>query len=472
MVLAFEDLHPADSGCSFIDYLCVWSDRYPLFIGGAAPGPCSSSAPARQGQRGDPPQPLSDHAIRKLCLNRSRPLGGPARTDPAAGQRRPAVRSEDRPCCSTADCSPTTAPGTRSQVTSRSSTCRRHSTAIAAARLDELSPRERAITPERSVHGHSFTAAGSPRSSDSTTRRSDASSTTAGSPRRSSPRRERSARTSSAIIDRFLQGCSPGFDRRRQILSAPGIARAAWRARTSKNAWGDAAGEVADRFAADLLDAANAEPKALDAARSEHGLRDARRGRATSPIAGARPKAVNAFDRAAELTTTDHLRAELLEQSGRCPPARPRLHRRHRASRNAPGSCSNRPTTGPRVPGLSGRAGPGVVPRRPSSISRSISDKAAARRSAGGGAEQAAAFRTGQGPGYSGQLGEAVVAADAALRPSSSRASRMAGTSSRPPPRPSPRRHSKDALKSHSPFASARSPWRSNTTAEQASGRT
>jgi class 3 adenylate cyclase/tetratricopeptide (TPR) repeat protein len=413
VVLAFEDLHWADSGLlDFIDYLLEWSDRYPLFMVALGrpdlliqrPGWASEAIHL---------QPLSDHAMRE-ALSGVAPdlsedlLGRILRR--ANGVPLYAVETVrmllDRGLL--AD------DGTRYAVTGDLEELDVPETlhAIAAARLDGLSPRERAIIQNASVYGQSFTAAGVAALSDSTTaevrhvldRLVLKQVLTRGE---EAPGVERDEyRFLQDVLRTTAYSILSRRDRKGQHLAA---------ARYLQDAWGDAAGEVAEIIAAHLLDAANAEPEALDAGKIRsmacETLVEAGR-RALSLALG--PEAVNAFDRAAELTNDDHLRAELLEQSGRAAlltldssVAQDRLERARKLFEAGDD----------RAAGARCLAALARVLFREDRLDMAIDiSRRAAAGLPGGSAEQAAAFEVlAKGLGYSGQLGEAVVAADAAL---------------------------------------------------------
>ncbi len=187
--------------------------------------------------------------------------------------------------------------------------------ALAAARLDGLSPVERSILQDAAVLGQSFTAAGvavlSEREIESVTKILE------GLVAKQVLGFNDDALSSERGQHHFLQGLlrTTAYgtlsrkDRKARHLAA---------ARHLQEAWGEDAPELAEVLAAHFLDAAAADPEASDAARIRAAacetLAEAGQ-RAMSLALGA--EAQRAFDRAADLAEDDRTLAELLDQAGR-----------------------------------------------------------------------------------------------------------------------------------------------------------
>ncbi len=187
--------------------------------------------------------------------------------------------------------------------------------ALAAARLDGLSPDERAVLQDGSVFGQSFTPAGvaalSERSVESVTAILDG--LVAKQILGFNDDRLSSERGQYHFLGGLLRTTAYGTlsrkDRKNRHLAA---------ARHLQEVWGEEAPELAEVLAAHFLEAAAADPEASDAPRIRAAACEtlAEAGeRALSLALGS--EAMRAFDRAAELAEDDAMRARLLDQAGR-----------------------------------------------------------------------------------------------------------------------------------------------------------
>jgi class 3 adenylate cyclase/tetratricopeptide (TPR) repeat protein len=316
VVLAFEDLQWADSGLlEFIDYLLEWSIDRPVFIlalgrpellesrPGWAPGAIKLA-------------PLPDSAMRQL-------LDGlvPGLPDDLAVQV--LSRAEGMPLYAVEtvrmllDRGLLEQRGSRYTVTGDVDELDVPETlhALAAARLDGLTPSERIVLQNAAVFGESFTPAGvaalSERPPESVTEVLDdlVGKQVLGfnDDRLSSERGQ--YHFLQGLIRTTAYATLSRKDRKSRHLAA---------ARHLQEAWGEEAPEMAEVLAAHFLEAAAADPDASDAPRIRASacetLADAGR-RALSLALGA--EAQRAFDRAAELAQDDATRARLLDQAAR-----------------------------------------------------------------------------------------------------------------------------------------------------------
>ena len=316
VVLAFEDLQWADRGLlEFIDYLLEWSADRPLFVLALGRPELLDSRP-KWAPEAISLAPLPDEAMREL-------LEGlvPGLPEELAAQVR--ARAEGMPLYAVEtvrmllDRGLLTQEGSRYQVAGDVGELDVPETlhALAAARLDGLTPGERAVLQDGAVFGQSFTPAGvaalSDRTQETVTEILDGLVTKQvvgfNDDRLSSERGQ--YHFLQGLLRTTAYGTLSRKDRKSRHLAA---------ARHLQEVWGEEAPELAEVLAAHFLDAAAADPDASDAPRIRASACEtlAEAGeRALSLALGA--EAQRAFDRAAELAQDDRVRADLLERAGR-----------------------------------------------------------------------------------------------------------------------------------------------------------
>ncbi len=324
VVLVFEDLQWADSGLlEFIDYLLEWSVERPLFVLALGRPELLEARPAWTGDAISL-APLPDSAMREL-------LEGLVPGLPDDTRSRVLSRAEGVPLYAVEtvrmllDRGLLEQEGNRYRLTGELGELEVPETlhALAAARLDGLTQRERATLQDAAVFGQSFTPAGV------------------------AALGERSAEQVREILDGLVAKQVLGFNddrlsaERGQYHFLQGLLRTTAygtlsrrdrknrhlaAARHLQEAWGEEAPELAEVLAAHFLDAADADPDAPDAGRIRASacetLADAGE-RALSLALGA--EAQRAFDRAVELADDDQTRARLLHQAGRAAMMSPNL---------------------------------------------------------------------------------------------------------------------------------------------------
>jgi predicted ATPase/class 3 adenylate cyclase len=315
VVLVFEDLQWADSGLlEFIDYVLEWSVERPLFVLALGRPELLSARPAWDAEA-IRLAPLPHDAMRNL-------LEGLVPGLPDELAARVLERAEGVPLYAVEtvrmllDRGLVTQDGNRYRVTGNIVELDVPETlhALAAARLDGLSATERAILQDAAVFGQSFTAAGLAALSD------------------------RGVETVTQVLDALVAKQVLGYDDDRlsaergqyhflqALLRTTAYATLSRKDRKSRHlaaarylqeVWGPEAPEFAEVLAAHFLDAAAAEPDAVDAPRiraaASETLAEAGR-RALSLALGA--EAQRAFDLAAELCEDGAARARLMEQAG------------------------------------------------------------------------------------------------------------------------------------------------------------
>ncbi len=316
VVLIFEDLQWADSGLlEFIDYLLEWSVERPMFVLALGRPELLDTRPA-WAPAAIRLAPLQDTAMRQL-------LDGLVPGLPEDMAARVLTRAEGMPLYAVEtvrmllDRGLLAQEGSRYRVTGDIDELDVPETlhALAAARLDGLTPSERAVLQDAAVFGLSFTPAGvaalSERAPESVTEILDG--LVAKQVLGFNDDRLSSERGQYHFLQGLLRATAYGTlsrkDRKSRHLAA---------ARHLQEAWGDEAPELAEVLAAHFLEAAAADPEASDAPRIRASacetLAEAGR-RALSLALGA--EAQRAFDRAAELAQDDGSRAKLLDQAGR-----------------------------------------------------------------------------------------------------------------------------------------------------------
>ena len=316
VVLVFEDLQWADSGLlEFVDYLLEWSAERPLFVLALGRPELLDSRPAWAAEAISL-APLADAAMREL-------FDGLVPGLPEELATRVLSRAEGVPLYAVEtvrmllDRGLLEQDGSRYRMTGDVGELDVPETlhALAAARLDSLSPNERAVLQDASVFGQSFTPAGvaalSDRPVESVTAVLDG--LVAKQVLGFNDDRLSSERGQYHFLGGLLRTTAYGTlsrkDRKNRHLAA---------ARHLQEVWGEEAPELAEVLAAHFLDAAAADPEASDAPRIRASacetLAEAGR-RALSLALGA--EAQRAFDRAAELAEDDTMRAALLDQAGR-----------------------------------------------------------------------------------------------------------------------------------------------------------
>jgi class 3 adenylate cyclase/predicted ATPase len=316
VALVFEDLQWADSGLlDFIDYMLEWSADHPLFVLAIGRPQLLDGRPSWAADAIGL-TPLSDDAMRVL-------LAGLAPGLPDTLAERIVDRAEGMPLYAVEtvrmllDRGLLVQEGARYAVSQPIDELEVPETlhALAAARLDGLSPAERAVLEDASVHGQSFSAAGVAALSSRTT--------------------EEVKLVLDGLVAKQLLGLNddPLSAERGQyhflqaLLRSTAYERLSRRDRKARHlavarhlqeVWGEIAPELAEVLAAHFLDAAAAEPDAADAPQIRAMARDtlAEAGRRALSLALG-PEAMRAFDRAAELAEEPRDRAALLEQAGR-----------------------------------------------------------------------------------------------------------------------------------------------------------
>jgi class 3 adenylate cyclase/tetratricopeptide (TPR) repeat protein len=314
VVLAFEDLQHADSGLlDFIDYLLEWSAEFPIFI--LALGRPELVAARPDWEASIMLDPLPDAAMGEL-------LAGLVPGLPDELQRRVVSRAEGMPLYGVEtvrmllDQGLLTQDGNRYVVSGDIDELEVPETlhALAAARLDGLTTVERLVVQDGAVFGLSFTPAGvaalGTLSADDVRRilRDLVVKQVVGF----NDDRLSAERGQFFFLQGLLRNTAYGTlsrrDRKSRHLAA---------ARHLQEAWGDDVTELAEVLAAHFLDAAAAEPDAVDApqirAMASGTLADAGE-RALSLASGL--EAQRAFEHAADLAPDDHVRANLLEKAG------------------------------------------------------------------------------------------------------------------------------------------------------------
>ena len=315
VVLAFEDLQWADSGLlDFIDYLLEWSAEFPLFVLALGRPELLSTRPGWTATV--TLGPLEDAAMGEL-------LAGLVPGLPDEIVKRILSRAEGIPLYAVEtvrmllDRGLLAQDGNRYVVTGDIEELEVPETlhALAAARLDGLTPAERSVLQDAAVYGHSFTPAGvaalGSRGEEEV--RSILQDLVAKQIVEFNDDRLSSERGQYHFLQALLRTTAYGTLSRRDRKS-----RHLAVARHLQEAWGDEAPELAEVLAAHFLDAADAEPEAADAAQIRamacDTLADAGE-RALSLALG--PEAQRAFERAAELAEDDATRATLLDKAGR-----------------------------------------------------------------------------------------------------------------------------------------------------------
>ncbi len=316
VLFVFEDLQWADSGLlEFIDYLLEWSADRPLFVLAAGRSELLDARPSWE------PYSLKLEALDNAAMREA--LEGLVPGLPIELTEQILRQAEGVPLYAVEtvrmllDRGLIAQDGPRYVLTGEVANLDVPETlhALAAARLDELSPLERSILQDASVFGQSFTAAGVAALGSQSP--SDAQSTLDGLVAKQLLGYDDDPLSPERGQYHFLQGLFRGTaygtlsrrDRKSRHLAA---------ARHLQESWGEEAPELAEILAAHFLDAADADPDAADASRiraaARETLADAGR-RAMSLALG--PEAQRAFDRAAELAEDDGERAALLAQGGR-----------------------------------------------------------------------------------------------------------------------------------------------------------
>ena len=315
VVLAFEDLQYADSGLlDFIDYLLEWSAEFPFFILALGRPELLNARPigrrrSRWGRSATAPwETCSRDSCPGLPDELLRPIVTRAEGMPLYGVE--TVRM-------LLDRGLLTQEGNRYLVSGNIDELDVPETlhALAAARLDGLTHTERSVLQDAAVCGNSFTPAGV---------------AALGSLSEDEVRDILQGLVSKQILgfnDDRLSSERGQFHFLQGLLRTTAYGTLSRRDRKSRHlavarhlqeAWGDEAPELAEVLAAHLLDAADAEPDAVDApqirAMACDTLADAGE-RALSLALGR--EAQRAFEHAAELAAEDNTRATLLEKAGR-----------------------------------------------------------------------------------------------------------------------------------------------------------
>ena len=310
VVMVFEDLQWADSGLlDFLDYLLDWSAEFPIFVLALSRPEIPRAPTLTLG-------PLPEEAMREL-------LGGLVPGLPDELSKRILRRAEGVPLYAVETVRMLLDRGLLAQegnayvVTGDVDDLEVPETlhALVAARLDTLDPDERVLLQNASVLGQSFTPAGV----------AALAGRLAGDVR---PVLDRLVAKQVLSFDDdelsaefgqygFLQtllrtiayGTLSRRDRKAKHLAA---------ARHLQDTFGEQTGEIAEVLAAHFLDAAGADPDAVDAAKIRGWARDTlvEAGRRSVSLALGR-EAQRAFDQAAALAEDDEARAELLEEAGR-----------------------------------------------------------------------------------------------------------------------------------------------------------
>ena len=314
VVLAFEDLQWADSGLlDFIDYLLEWSAEFPLFILALGRPELLNARPGWTATI--TLEPLADAAMGAL-------LAGLVPGLPDELVSKILARAEGTPLYAVEtvrmllDRGLLAQEGSRYVVTGDVGELEVPETlhSLAAARLDGLTAAERSVLQDAAVYGTSFTPAGvaalGNRSEEQVRRILQelvAKQILAFNDDRLSAERGQ-FHFLQGLLRATAYGTLSRRDRKNRHLAA---------ARYLQEAWGDEAPELAEVLAAHFLDAAGAEPDAVDAPQIRaiacETLADAGE-RALSLALG--PEAQRAFEHAAELAERDSTRATLLDKAG------------------------------------------------------------------------------------------------------------------------------------------------------------
>jgi predicted ATPase/class 3 adenylate cyclase len=314
VVLAFEDLQWADSGLlDFIDYLLEWSAELPFFILALGRPELLNARPGWQ--TSITLGPLDDGAMGEL-------LAGLVPGLPDELVSKILARAEGTPLYAVEtvrmllDRGLLAQEGSRYIVTGDVGELEVPETlhSLAAARLDGLTAVERSVLQDAAVYGTSFTPAGV---------------AALGNRSEEEVRRilqELVAKQIVAFNDDRLSAERGQFHFLQGLLRTTAYGTLSRRDRKSRHlavarhlqeAWGDEAPELAEVLAAHFLDAADAEPDAVDAPQIRaiacDTLADAGE-RALSLALG--PEAQRAFEHAAELAERDSTRARLLDKAG------------------------------------------------------------------------------------------------------------------------------------------------------------
>jgi class 3 adenylate cyclase/tetratricopeptide (TPR) repeat protein len=316
VILAFEDLQWADSGLlDFIDYLLEWSAERPLLVVALGRPELLDARPA---WRADAILlgPLPNDAMREA-------LEGLVPGLPADLLVRIISRAEGVPLYAVETVRMLLDRGLLSQEGSRyvltgdvgELDVPETLHALAAARLDGLTARERAVLQDASVYGQSFTPAGvaalGNESQENVQRMLDTLVSKQVLGFDDNPRSAERGQYHflQGLLRTTAYGTLSRRDRKNRHLAA---------ARYLQEAWGDDAPELAEVLASHFLAAADAEPDAADAPRIRASacetLEDAGKRALSLALAS---EARRAFDRAAELAQDETQRAALLDQAGR-----------------------------------------------------------------------------------------------------------------------------------------------------------
>ena len=316
VILAFEDLQWADSGLlDFIDYMLEWSAERPLLVLALGRPELLDARPA---WRADAMllEPLPDGAMREA-------LEGLVPGLPEDLLARIISRAEGVPLYAVEtvrmllDRGLLRQEGSRYQLTGDVGELDVPETlhALAAARLDGLRTRERAVLQDASVYGQSFAPAGvaalSSQSHEEVQRALDGLVAKQVVAFNDNPRSAERGQYHflQGLLRTTAYGTLSRRDRKNRHLAA---------ARYLQEAWGDDAPELAEVLASHFLAAADAEPDAADAPRIRASACETldEAGKRAVSLALA-PEARRAFDRAAELAQDEIQRAALLDQAGR-----------------------------------------------------------------------------------------------------------------------------------------------------------
>ena len=314
VVLAFEDLQWADSGLlDFIDYLLEWSAEFPFFILALGRRELLNARPGWTATI--TLGPLPDDAMGEL-------LAGLVPGLPDELVSKILARAEGTPLYAVEtvrmllDRGLLAQEGSRYVVTGDVGELEVPETlhSLAAARLDGLTAAERSVVQDAAVYGTSFTPAGV------------AALGNRGEEEVLRILQELVPKQIVAFNDDRLSAEHGQFHFLQGLLRTTAYGTLSRRDRKNRHlavarhlqeAWGDEAPELAEVLAAHFLDAADAEPDAVDAPQIRaiacETLADAGE-RALSLALG--PEAQRAFEHAAELAEDDATRATLLDKAG------------------------------------------------------------------------------------------------------------------------------------------------------------
>jgi class 3 adenylate cyclase/tetratricopeptide (TPR) repeat protein len=313
VVMAFEDLQWADSGLlEFIDYLLEWSANRPLFVLALGRPELLAQRPRWDGIRLGA---IPDAAMRQA-------LAGLVPGLPEELTARILRRAEGVPLYAVETVRMLLDRGLLTQEGARyvpigdvgELDVPETLHALAAARLDGLTPVERAVLQDASVYGQSFAPAGV--AALGTRGVAEVQQILDGLVAKQILGLNDDPLSAERGQYNFLQGLlrTTAYgtlsrrDRKERHLAV---------ARHLQEAWGEGAPELAEVLAAHFLDAAEAEPDAADAAQIRAMACDtlAEAGRRALSLALG-PEAQRAFDRGAELAEDRATRAALLHQAG------------------------------------------------------------------------------------------------------------------------------------------------------------